>query len=168
MARKPRKTLAKTQAEAAEKLSITARALRMWEAEDWFPPGGRTDAGWDVELIDVARSKNSKKGGSLDQERQGIRLANDSARARRAKAQAEMAELEVAEKLGELLPRVAIEIHVKGLYQRLRSSFKHLPSVLHVKCGAPVAVVREELNDVLRTIANDIEQTARKCYLEVS
>lgn len=49
-----------TQKETAEYFGVTARTIKNWEAEDWFPVAGRTDDGYDADLIEEHRKKQKE------------------------------------------------------------------------------------------------------------
>ena len=44
------------QKEAAQYFDVSPKTLRNWESEDWFPDGGRTSEGYDVEVIERHRA----------------------------------------------------------------------------------------------------------------
>jgi hypothetical protein len=96
--------LAQTSEEAAKWFKVDPRTFRRWKRAEWFPRAAITPAGIDVEAIQAARPPEAETS-SLTQLR--CRLLEEQARQK--KAEADKAELEVALKERDLIPRDALE-----------------------------------------------------------
>jgi DNA-binding transcriptional MerR regulator len=99
-----------TQKDAASALGITTRQLRTWASEDWFPPAGRTAAGWDVEAIKAARDREGRKGSEQSEDRQQIRALREQEGLERDRIRTTRERLALQSDQGELIPRAAVEL----------------------------------------------------------
>ena len=130
MARKSSETFADTQARAAVLLGVTARGLRMWEGEDWFPKDARSEKGWNVTKIKEARDAHDKKGSPADSEREQRRKRKDDLDAA-IKQQVLAQETMKRENLEKsLFPRAAVELIHSTILTQIGDYFDQQPSLI--------------------------------------
>ena len=62
-------TMVPTRIQAAAALGISERQLGNWANEFWFPAGGHTDEGWNLDLIRAVIHVMGRKGSKQREER---------------------------------------------------------------------------------------------------
>jgi hypothetical protein len=135
MARKPPETLEPTQAGAARQLGITARGLRLWAAEAWFPKDAHTAGGWDVEKIKAARDAEDRKGSPVDADREARRRRKDDLDAaikQQILAQETMKRQQLE---GSLFPRAGCELVHSTILTSIGDRCDQLPELVGPLAG---------------------------------
>ena len=136
MARKSSETPTPTQADAARQLGITARGLRLWAAEPWFPKDAHTAEGWNVEKIKAARNSEDRKGSPVDADRENRRRRKDDLDAaikQQVLAQETMKRQQLE---GALFPRAAVELVHSTILTSIGDYFDQQPSLIGRLAGS--------------------------------
>ena len=95
-------------------------------------------------------------------------VSQNEARRRKEVALASLRELEVAEKLGQLVPREAMEATWVTLVSKLRDAVLRIPSKCAPQWAAAQdakearAILQTEVEAILRTLGNELLESSKK------
>lgn len=142
--------MARTQAEAAQALGITARQLQNWMKEPWFPPGGQTGSGYDVGRIQAARDAEGLKGSEETRVRSKLRDAQAAEKLRQTRIRTQREELALHAQRGELIPRAALELFASSFLTEFGDWCDQLPGqIVRLVPASAAKTVRQKLTQLL-------------------
>ncbi|TWT49031.1 hypothetical protein KOR42_39470 [Thalassoglobus neptunius] len=162
----------RTQSAAADELGITARQLRNWEQEDWFPDGGRTKSGYDIALIRQAQESLGKKGSELREAAVALKMRTGEAKLERELVEVQRKQLILKREQGELVPRRAVELFASTVLTELGDWCDQLPDLLAAVVPARARKdlrkrITDELNRRREQLATRLSERAMAADLQL-
>lgn len=159
--------IVKRQKDAAAVLGVTARQLREWEKEPWWPEHGRSGGGYDVGAIREARDAVGRKGSDESGEARRLKLGRDAARLKQDRIKIERMELDLAAARREVVPRGAVELHFSEFLTRFGDWADQFPDLakrqVPKKYGPKLRRwMAEQLDEFRRRLAEELEAAARE------
>ncbi|WP_437224997.1 hypothetical protein SH661x_000414 [Planctomicrobium sp. SH661] len=133
--------------DAAKLLGITDRQLGNWVHEEWFPPNGKTKAGWDIELIRQCQEAAGKKGSELSDEAKRISLEEKKEKLGRIKIQRAREQLRLDRERGKVIPRPGVELFASTILTELADWCDQLPDLI---ANTVPAKLRKQLKNRIR------------------
>lgn len=151
------------QKEAADRLGVTARTIRDWrDQHSDFPD---CSAGYDLDAITAWRDRLAKKGSEDGDAARKLKLARQAEALKRDRLRTRDAELDIAEREKELLPRPTWELFAANLLSGLADWCEQLPDLIAGQCCKKCQKtlgdrIKKELDRRREQLAEDLKRSS--------